>query len=98
VDLDPLALSFDFVGCDAQGGAAAADTSEPPTAEEVAQEPTIIPAPSIPWLPIALSGLALFVIGLTIGVFIGGRKPAAQRRKRHGGGQSDIDELMRDQR
>lgn len=94
VDLDPLALSFDFVGCDAQGGAAAADTPEPPAAEEVAQEPTIIPAPTIPWLPIALGGLALFVIGLTIGVFFGGRKPASQRRKRHGREQTDIHGLM----
>lgn len=98
VDLDPLALNFDFVDCDAPGGAAAADTAEPPTAEEVAQEPTIIPAPTIPWLPIALGGLALLVIGLTIGIFIGGRKPAAQHRKRHSVDQSDIHELMGEQR
>src|SRR5699024_10273970 len=96
VDLDPLTLNFDFADCDAHGGALA-DTAEPPTAEEIVQEPTIIPAPTIPWLPIALGGLALFVIGLTIGVFIGGRKPAAQRRKRHSVDQSDIHKLMEDQ-
>jgi len=96
VDLDPLTLNFDFADCDAHGGAVA-DTAEPPTAEEIVQEPTIIPAPTIPWLPIALGGLALFVIGLTIGVFIGGRKPAAQRRKRHSVDQSDIHKLMEDQ-
>ena len=98
VDLDPLALSFDFVGCDTQGAAATTDTSEPPAAQEIAQEPTIIPAPTIPWLPIALGGLALFVIGLTVGVFMGGRKPAAQRRKRHAGEHNDLQELMGEQR
>ncbi|MDN5730656.1 MAG: HtaA domain-containing protein [Yaniella sp.] len=90
--LDPIALSFDMADCDS----ATATTDEPDVpenAEDVVQpEPTIIPAPQLPWLPISLGGLALLVIGFTIGFFVGGRKPQRTRQRQHG--SDEFDEMM----
>lgn len=78
-ELDPVNLSFDISGC---AGAEPAEDAEEPAAGEAAQEPMIIPSPEIPWLAIGLGGLALLVIGFTIGIFVGGRRPKAKRRRR----------------
>lgn len=89
--LDPVGLSFDLADCDATT-AATSDSEVVDTPEDaVEQEPMIIPAPQLPWLPISLGGLALLVIGFTIGFFVGGRKQP--KHSQHGG--DDFDDLMR---
>lgn len=66
-DLDPLNLSLAFDGCETEAAAPAA----PVDAEQ--QQPAQETDARIPWLPIAIGGAALFVIGLTVGILIGGR-------------------------
>ena len=79
--LDPVTVSFEMANCNAAG-----DEAEPTEGadDEAAdnQEPMIIPAPEIPWLALTLGGLALLVIGFTIGIFVGGRKPQTKRKRR----------------
>ncbi|UOR00863.1 HtaA domain-containing protein [Leucobacter allii] len=83
-ELDPLNLDLEFAGCDASGAPAAAASDGGAGAEEpqIATPAVADTAgPQIPWLPIGIGGAALFVIGLTLGLLIGGRKrqvPASQ--------------------
>lgn len=72
--LDPMSVTLQFDGCDAAAAAPAEPTTESaPQADDA--EPTVIPAPQIPWLPIAIGGVALLVIGFTVGMLVGGRRP-----------------------
>ncbi|WP_449277114.1 HtaA domain-containing protein [Leucobacter sp. GX24907] len=70
-DLDPITLNLEVAGCESTAAPVEEDTPAP-TEEPVAaaQEQQ-----NIPWLPIGIGGAALFVIGLTVGLLIGGRKP-----------------------
>ena len=79
-ELDPLSLSLEFEGCASTANAddAEAETQDP----EPAEDPQLIAGPDqeIPWLPIGIGGAALFVIGLTVGLLIGGRTPKSRDR------------------
>lgn len=70
-DLDPVKLSLSFENCESQAPA------EAPPAQTETPQPVAQQEARIPWLPIGIGGAALFVIGLTIGMLIGGRKPKA---------------------
>ena len=72
--LDPISLALEFSGCDAS---AAAPAPEAPAEETPEPAPVVEAAPALPWLPITIGGVALFVIGLTTGLLIGGRRPKA---------------------
>lgn len=68
-EVDPVTLTVQLAPCE---GAAAAD-------QPADEEPVIAPAPepaeqSVPWLPIIIGGVALIVIGVTVGMLIAGRK------------------------
>lgn len=72
--MDGLALSLTVSGCTigADTGTAPAPVEEE---EVVSQEPAPAPvAASIPWLPIAIGGIALIAIGVTSGMLLAGRK------------------------
>lgn len=71
VDLDPLSVTLGLDGCDTD---AAAVADEPTTEEPVAAAPVAEDEGDIPWLPIAVGGVALIVIGLTVGLLISGRR------------------------
>ncbi|MGO1539390.1 MAG: HtaA domain-containing protein [Leucobacter sp.] len=66
-ELDPLSLSLELEDCETDTAAAA-----PPVTDDAASTPAPVQA-EIPWLPIIIGGAALFVIGLTLGLIIGGR-------------------------
>lgn len=72
VELDPLSVTLGLDDCDT---AAAAVADEPVQEEPVAAAPVAEAEADIPWLPIAVGGVALIVIGLTAGLLIGGRRP-----------------------
>lgn len=80
VELDPITLDLEVADCDAEpqiaDEAVADEAADAGTAAEPAA-PTAAQTSSIPWLPIGIGGAALFVIGLTLGLLIGGRKPKA---------------------
>lgn len=80
-ELDPVNLHFGIAGCADAGGGPVEDSGAQEPAESE-QEPMIIPSPEIPWLAIGLGGLALLIIGFTIGIFVGGRRPKTKRRRR----------------
>ena len=75
--LDPVSLSLQFGPCEGQ-----AKTVEP-VADHEGGEPEVkpiaaeAPASNIPWLPIIVGGVALIVIGVTIGMLLAGRKKGA---------------------
>ncbi|MGO1850809.1 HtaA domain-containing protein, partial [Microbacterium sp.] len=71
VDLDPLSVTLGLDGCDTD---AAAVADEPTTEEPVAAAPVAEDEGDIPWLPIAVGGVALIVSGLTVGLLISGRR------------------------
>ena len=75
VELDPVSVNLEFSGCDAS--AAPASTPAEPSAEQddAETQPVMAPAQGIPWLPIGIGGVALLVIGFTVGMLVGGRKP-----------------------
>ena len=70
-ELDPITL-------DLRAGECEADAIAPPTAEAPQDTPletdAAVAAPTVPWAPITVAGVAIFVTGLTIGLLIGGRK------------------------
>ncbi|MGI6877754.1 HtaA domain-containing protein [Microbacterium sp. gxy059] len=80
VDLDPLALALEVDGCDADAAPTLPAEEQPPATDEpapAAAQPPAETAPAgsdVPWLPIAVGGAALLVIGLTLGLLIGGRR------------------------
>ena len=71
-ELDPLSITLALDGCETDAAVVAEEPApeEPVAAAAVADEGT-----DIPWLPIAVGGVALIVIGLTAGLLIGGRRP-----------------------
>ncbi|KAM9863179.1 HtaA domain-containing protein [Leucobacter sp. BZR 635] len=70
--LDGLALSFSLPGCTIT---ADTGTAAPPVAEPQPGDPSEeAAAPEIPWLLIALGGLALVAIGVTTALLFSGRK------------------------
>lgn len=79
-DLDPITLELQFDGC--EGGPVALDEDALIVADEDEgsrggePEQAELAQTSVPWLPISIGGVALLVIGLTIGLLIGGRKKA----------------------
>lgn len=75
-ELDPINLTATAAGCEF-GETVAAPEPEAPA------EPTTAPAPAateVPWVPLVVGGVALVVIGVTLGMLIAGRgkgmKPA----------------------
>lgn len=68
-ELDPINLSLGFEGCEGVSSTPA-ETADPEPEATTAQAAT----QRIPWLPIGVGGAALFVIGLTVGLLIGGRR------------------------
>ncbi len=72
VELDPLSVTLELDGCETD---AVAVSAEPTPEESVAAAPVSEQDLGIPWLPIAVGGAALIVIGLTAGLLIGGRRP-----------------------
>lgn len=89
IDLDPVSLTLEMPDC-----AAAAEPTETAAAEPEDENEAASAAPAaaedddIPWLPIGLGAVALLVIGVTVGVLIGGRRPrrAAGPEERHDAG------------
>lgn len=79
--LDPVSVNFDMANCAAGPGTTDEQNEQEPVAESGESEPVVLPAPKIPWLAIGLGGLALLIIGFTIGLFVGARKPKHQRRR-----------------
>ena len=74
--LDPLTVSLQFDGCDSTA-AAPVQTAATPDPEATDTEATVLPAPQVPWLPLVIGGVALLVIGFTVGMLVGGRRPKA---------------------
>ncbi len=69
--LDPVALSLQLSPCAGQVSAPApAPESEDASANTAADQPSN----SVPWVPIVLGGLAVVVIGVTVGMLIAGRR------------------------
>lgn len=93
-ELDPIALTATVSGCEL--GEAAAALPETPIAEDPAQPEVeqVAPeaAPSIPWVPIAIGGVALLVIGITGGMLLGGRKRSQPGANSGAGSQTDQSE------
>ncbi|UBH04920.1 hypothetical protein K8P10_000431 [Leucobacter sp. Psy1] len=80
-ELDPVSVSLEFSGCDA--ATVSAPTEPAAGQDDAGQDDTetqavVAPAPAIPWLPIGIGGVALLVIGFTVGMLVGGRKPKPQ--------------------
>lgn len=74
VELDPVGLVLEAGGCETS--AAPEEVTEPETPETpVAVVAAADDEAGIPWLPIIVGGAALIVIGLTLGLLIGGRRP-----------------------
>ncbi|GAA1317061.1 HtaA domain-containing protein [Leucobacter albus] len=74
-DMDALSLSFTVSGCEL-GLAPVTETPTPSEEpEDVAEDPAPEPqAAPIPWLAIAIGGIALVAVGVTTGMLIAGRK------------------------
>jgi hypothetical protein len=80
VDLDPISVSLQFEDCDVAAAPVGDDTTpgeDPAVADAGADAATdASPASSeVPWLPIGIGAVALLVIGITVGMLLGGRKP-----------------------
>ncbi|WP_025134740.1 HtaA domain-containing protein [Leucobacter sp. PH1c] len=75
-DLDPITLTATVSGCEL-GASVAEPRPEPTATAEPGQPAPVEPeaAPQVPWVPIAIAGVALLVIGVTGGMLIAGRKP-----------------------
>lgn len=90
-ELDPIALTATVSGCELGEAAAVMPETEvpedpaPPEGEQV--DPAA--APSIPWIPIAIGGVALLVIGITGGMLLGGRKRSQPGAKPAAGSQAE---------
>lgn len=71
-DLDPITLTLQLVPCEAAGGSDSGAEDQGANDEQIT---TQVPAEqSVPWLPIALGGVAVVVIVVTAGMLIAGRK------------------------
>ncbi|MFC5339141.1 HtaA domain-containing protein [Leucobacter denitrificans] len=75
-ELDPLALNLAFSGCDLASSEATPAPSEEPEETEEAKVPISedVEESEFPWLPVAIGGVALIVIGVTTGMLIAGNK------------------------
>lgn len=73
VELDPVTLNLEFSGCDTSAAPAPAEPSA--EQDDSGTQAVMAPAQEIPWLPISIGGVALLVIGFTVGMLVGGRKP-----------------------
>lgn len=87
-ELDPLSITLALDGCETDAAVVAEEpaSEEPVAAAAVADEGT-----DIPWLPIAVGGAALIVIGLTAGLLIGGRRPRPASASASDADQAPVD-------
>lgn len=75
--LDPLTLDVSLSGCEGVEAAGDADTetdTDTETPDATASESSAAAGPEIPWLPVIVGGVALLVIGLTVGMLLSGRR------------------------
>lgn len=78
-DLDPLALSVAVSGCEigvSTGTAAPVEPAPSPEEAGAVQDPELAAeaaGPEIPWVPIAIGGIALIAIAVTGGMLVAGR-------------------------
>lgn len=88
--LDPLALALQFGPC--EGGAGSGAVVAEPDDVEVEAVPISAEDPaSIPWVPIIVGGVALIVIGVTVGMLVAGRKKGDGAGAGAGGVTDDAD-------
>jgi len=76
-ELDPVSLSLQFGPCAGDGDAASAGTETESGTEEVVPISEEVTGTSVPWLPIVVGGVAVIIIGVTVGMLIAGRKKSA---------------------
>lgn len=71
--LDRLAIDLALPGCNTS---APADSAEPAEPEVTTQAPVEVveTETSVPWVPIIIGGVAILVIGVTVGMLVAGRK------------------------
>lgn len=88
-ELDPVSLSLQFGPCFGDADAAAgASGPESGTVEAVPiSEDT---STSVPWLPIAIGGVAVIIIGVTVGMLIAGRKKGAEAAAAGNASHADV--------
>lgn len=72
-ELDPLTLSLQFGSCEGET-VAVAPVVENEGGEEIVPISEAVPANNIPWLPIIIGGVALVIVGVTVGMLLAGRK------------------------
>ncbi|MGO2111014.1 MAG: HtaA domain-containing protein [Pseudoclavibacter sp.] len=79
VELDPLTLTLELGDCDAAAAVAAptddAQADANPGGASAQEQPLAASRSDVPWLPIGVGGAALLIIGLTVGMIVGGRRP-----------------------
>lgn len=79
-ELDPIVLTATVTGCTLGEATAVTPAPTDPTDPAAPVDPatpadgTDAAAPTVPWLPIAIGGVALLVIGVTGGMLLAGRK------------------------
>lgn len=73
VDLDPISLSLQLDGCADSGDAPVVTDDENLAVDE--PEAIAETEQNVPWLPIIIGGVAVLVIGVTVGMLVAGRKP-----------------------
>lgn len=78
-EMDGLSLTLAASGCELSSSTG---EQEPPAEETSEDEMLIAPAPEeesqIPWLPIVIGGVALIVVGVTVGMLFAGRRKDPQ--------------------
>lgn len=91
IDLDPVSVTIDLPDCATEAAAEAKPTETAAAEPETESAAPAAAEDEIPWLPIGLGALALLVIGVTVGVLIGGRRPrpAAGPREETPGADGD---------
>lgn len=89
-ELDTLTLTLDLGDCNVVAPPdddAQADAQ--PDADQT-QDPPFVAAPGdVPWVPIGVGGAALLIIGLTVGLLVGGRRPTAPGAASRDGNDDD---------
>ncbi len=90
-DLDPVSVAIDLPDCATEAAAEAEPTETAAAEPETESAAPAAAEGEIPWLPIGLGAVALLVIGVTVGVLIGGRRPrqAAGPREETSGTDGD---------
>jgi len=74
-ELDPVSIAVELDGCGTAAAAISGEVAETPVAEEAGAAQDAEADAGVPWLPIGIGGAALVIIGLTVGLLIGGRRP-----------------------